>query len=463
MPSIAPSPAPLLPAQGGSLRTRRLRPLWLTLCLAATACAGISGNDRAALTAQIAQGDFRAASAAANQIAISDPKGAAEDLPYALESAAVFLHTGTPRQTAQVLDNAETMMKEAEAARFNTGYRFNSYDGTMVNTYKALAFLADGDRASARVELNRADDRQRRAAEQFESEIAAQRQKLEERGRGGDADMAAALRSATADGAVQQQMAELGQFTGYEPFVNPFATFLHGIFFTYAGDTASDRDKGLNSLRRVRDMAGPGSGLEEEIKAAGRRSPRVWVVLENGGSATFQQQNITFPVPVVTRKGAVASTVTVALPRFVPGRQAARMIYANGANGPVATRRLADFDIVMASEFRRRYPTIIGTAVVEAVLKTAVQQVAGQTGNGALMLLAAVASNISTTDTRSWTALPRDFQFAGMAPRASGKLTLQAEGCAPLGIIDVPVDAPSIVYVKMQRAGARPEIQVYRL
>jgi hypothetical protein len=455
----------VVPPRSSHLPARLGRLGWLTLCLTATACAGISGNDRAAMTTQIAQGDFRAASAAATQIAISDPKGTAEDLPYALEAAAVYLHTGTPRQTTQVLDGAETLMKDAEAARFNTGYRFNSYDGTMVNTYKALAFLATGDRASARVELNRADDRQRRATELFESEIASQRQKLEERGQGG-ADMGAALRTATADASVQQQLAELGRYSGYEPFVNPFATFMHGIFFTYAGETSSDREKGLQSLRRVRDMAGPGAGLEEEISAAGRGSrpaPRVWVVLENGGSATFRQNNITFPVPVKTRSGTIASAVTVALPQFVPGQQAARMIYASGAGGPVATRRMADFDAVMASEFRRRYPTIIGTAVVEAVLKTAMQQVAGQTGNGALMLLAAVASNISTTDTRSWTALPHEFQFAGMVPPSSGKLTLQGEGGAPIGSVDVPVDAPSIVYIKMQRAGARPEVQVIRL
>ena len=51
-------------------------------------------------------------------------------------------------------------------------YLGEEYDGIMINTYKALNFMALGDNDLARVEFNRALDRQRRAKEKFAKEIA---------------------------------------------------------------------------------------------------------------------------------------------------------------------------------------------------------------------------------------------------------------------------------------------------
>ena len=50
-------------------------------------------------------------------------------------------------------------------------YLGEEYDGIMVNTYKALNFMTLGENDQARVEFNRALDRQRRAKEKFAREI----------------------------------------------------------------------------------------------------------------------------------------------------------------------------------------------------------------------------------------------------------------------------------------------------
>ena len=58
-------------------------------------------------------------------------------------------------------------------------YEQSVYDSIMVNTYKALNFTAMGDLENARVEWNRSDDRQRRAAEFFAERINEKREQQE--------------------------------------------------------------------------------------------------------------------------------------------------------------------------------------------------------------------------------------------------------------------------------------------
>src|SRR5699024_3325774 len=57
-------------------------------------------------------------------------------------------------------------------------YKALMSEAVLVNTYKGLAFLAEGNNEYARVEFNRADDRTRRAVDYFHKEIAAQQAAL---------------------------------------------------------------------------------------------------------------------------------------------------------------------------------------------------------------------------------------------------------------------------------------------
>ena len=59
-------------------------------------------------------------------------------------------------------------------------YLGEEYDGIMVNTYKALNFMALGKNDQARIEFNRALDRQRRAKEKFAKEIEKIQNELDE-------------------------------------------------------------------------------------------------------------------------------------------------------------------------------------------------------------------------------------------------------------------------------------------
>jgi hypothetical protein len=117
----------------------------------------------------------------------------------------------------------------------------------------------------------------------------------------------------------------------------------------------------------------------------------------------------------------------------------------------------------MASEFRRRQPLIIGEAVAEVVAKNVGSMVAKKSNNVFLQLASTVVANVSTADTRSWLALPKEFQVARVDVPADGKLAIEGPGGAPLAQVDVPVGQPSIVWVKMQAPSAHPAVQVFKL
>jgi uncharacterized protein len=117
---------------------------------------------------------------------------------------------------------------------------------------------------------------------------------------------------------------------------------------------------------------------------------------------------------------------------------------------------------VMGSEFNRRYPSIIRNAVLEAALKVVLMNVAAQEKSGIALLAATVVSNVSVADVRSWSALPKNFQAARIETPKDGTVRLRTDAGVDLGTAQVPTDVSSIVYVKQERAGSPPAIQVLR-
>ena len=112
-------------------------------------------------------------------------------------------------------------------------YRGQEYDGIMVNTYKALNFMAEGKMDLARVEFNRALDRQRRAKENFSQEIDKLRSQLEAKDQN---DFSKAnVENPKIDELLTQKYPNLHNFEVYPDFVNPFTTYLAGIYFNLEG------------------------------------------------------------------------------------------------------------------------------------------------------------------------------------------------------------------------------------
>jgi hypothetical protein len=223
----------------------------------------------------------------------------------------------------------------------------------------------------------------------------------------------------------------------------------------------SEPEKARRAFQEVRGIA-PSPLLNRDYELAtqrGKFSPKTWVIFENGRGLTLVQYNIKFPVPIVGRRTGV-SVATVALPRLKENASAAQALLVG--DGGERTVVVGDFDQVMGSEFKRRYPWIVRNAVLEAAAKVVLQNVAAQQNSPLALLAATAVSNISFTDVRSWSALPKNFQAARIETPKDGMVRLRTDTGVDFGVTKVPTDVSSIVYVKQETAGSPPAIHVLR-
>ena len=144
----------------------------------------------------------------------------------------------------------------------NLPYRGRAYDKVMVHTYQALNYLQLADPDAARVELNRALQRQRDAV-QANARRIEEAQKLaasareggvrDEQGRQGssyDVDRATSdPRTAAGVSGIESKFN--AAILPYGDYVNPFTTFLDALVFTHQGSDNSDLERARKSWERV--------------------------------------------------------------------------------------------------------------------------------------------------------------------------------------------------------------------
>jgi uncharacterized protein len=398
-------------------------------------CAGsVSPQQSASYDSLLAQGNYSGAASFAQTAGKIAPDGTSSNLLWSLNAGAAMTYAGDAAHTIPVLDHAEDMM----------------------NAYKAISAMQGGRKDIARTELLRSDDRERRAEEELQAEEAkAKRSEADHK----DFDFQGALKAAQSDATLVQVEKDMANYGHYKAFINPFATYLTGLYYLNAAD--SEPEKARKAFQEVRGMA-PSALLNSDYALAakgGKFSPKTWVIFENGQGMTLAQYNVSFPVPIVGRHTGV-SVATVALPRLQVNGSAAQALLV-GDKGE-RTTLVGDFDQVMGSEFNRRYPSIIRNAVLEAALKVVLMNVAAQEKSGIALLAATVVSNVSVADVRSWSALPKNFQAARIETPKDGTVRLRTDAGVDLGTAQVPTDVSSIVYVKQERAGSPPAIQVLR-
>lgn len=431
----------------------------LLAAFAVQGCAGgVSARDVAGYDNQLATGNYAGASTLATGAGGIGADGRSSNLLWSLNAGAATTYSGDGSRTILVLDEAEAMMKRRDLGTTaeKGQYHARTYDGVMVNAYKAISAMHDGHSDIARTELLRSEDRQSRAETDYQAEVAADRAS----GGGDSAELQGMLSSARSNAEYQAASRDMANYGAYKPFINPFATYLAGLYFLNTAD--DNKEKARNAFQRVRGVIGGSVLVDGDYALATQRTkftPKTWVIFENGQGSTLVEYSLTFPVPFVGRHSGVG-VATVAMPRLQENAAAAAGLLV-GEHGD-RTSVIGNFDYVMRSEFQRRYPAILSIAVAEAIAKIALQNAAAQEKTGLALLAAIVVSNISTADVRSWSALPKDFQVARIEAPKDGMVRLRTDTGAEFGSIKVPTDASSIVYVKALRPGSPPSIQVLR-
>ncbi len=410
--------------------------------------------------------------AATTQVALQSSQTAApEDLLYSLEAGTAFRYAHQLKQSNTQFDQAEAILKYHNQQKqlgktvdsigsilVNDAlldYSGTIYDGIMINTYKALNFWQQGDYQNARVEFNRALDRQRRAKEHFSKEISNHKQALAQKQAQDGINYQKNLNNPRIAQIIRKSYSNLDKFAAYPDFINPFTTYLAGLFFLHDGS----HNKAADLLKEAYGMTPKQSVIKDDFIYAQKRAngaqidhKYVWIIFENGMAPIKQEFRVDLPIFLLTRH---VSYTGIALPKL--RLQAPAYPYLNielKPNKVYQTQFLASMDRVIQTEFKKQYPWIVSRALLSAMVKTTAQYYAqqqlGPWGGiiAGLMQLATTAA-----DLRIWSALPKEFQIAKISTPKDGKLNISPPNQPKLSIQLSP-HKNYLLYIKIPMTNA---------
>ncbi len=421
----------------------------------------------------VAVGDMEAAQLFAEKKIHEKGKPRGEDLLWSLQLGSLERMRDNHVQSTVHFDKCEEMIKHFNAEDSALGHAIGStavndnivpytgqiYDGVMVNTYKALNFMYEKKYELARVEFNRALDRQRRAKEIFSQEIQKLQKEVD------DDKNSTVIKDSKNSSELQEHLNEsypsLANFEVYPDFVNPFATYMAGLFFALEGDYSKSIDllkesSGMvpENLYVLQDM----DAVEKCLNTNTRLQDTVWVIFENGQGPVKEEFRLDLPLFLVTNK---VQYVGIALPKLAYRKHAQPYLDIIIQDERFRTQVFSDIDRVIQTEFKKDFDGILTRAIISASAKAATQYALQENDCAVGALLMAVYSFATTTaDVRIWTTLPKDIQVARMAKPANGILSIQGPSLPPKNV-ELPDCNNAIVYVRMIRPEYEPSIEIF--
>jgi len=337
-------------------------------------------------------------------------------------------------------------------------YLGEEYDGIMLNTYKALNFMALGENDQARVEFNRALDRQRRAKEKFAKEIAKLQDELDKSQEKEDSQVKKNVDNPEIDQLINNKYPGLYEFEAYPDFVNPFTTYVAGVFFNLVGD----HSKAVTFLKESYGMVSDNEYVARDLAVTeevldGRTDLKdtVWVVFENGMGPVKEEFRIDIPLFIASDE---VKYFGIALPRLVFREQAYPYLSIKAGGKNYDTQIVANMDRIVQTEFSKDFKGILTRAIMSATAKVVAQYALDKDDDSSpkLVSLFATIYSYATTaaDVRIWTTLPKNFQIARLPIPPDRLITI-----APPGGESFPVEIPAcknaFVYVRIPQKQTR--------
>ncbi|MHC5121062.1 MAG: COG3014 family protein [Planctomycetota bacterium] len=399
------------------------------------------------------------------------PRG--EDLLWSLQIGSIDRIEKNYAQSAEMFDSCEEMMTHFDAENSGLGHTVGAvavnenivpytgqvYDGVMVNTYKALNFISTGQYDLARVEFNRALDRQRRAKETFNQEI--QKQKNQISADENSENVQKSLDNPDMKQRLEEVYPSLYNFSVYPDFVNPFATYMAGLFFLIDGDYS----KSVDLLKESAGMVPENTMILEDLDMVDRVisgghtiEPMLWVIFENGLGPVKEEFRIDLPLFIATDN---IRYVGIALPMLTFRQAASPYLEIKAGSKTSRTQLVADMDRVIHTEFEKDFKGTLTRAIISTTTK-AIAQYALEKNSGSSWASVAMAvySFVTTAaDVRIWTALPKNFQAARLTIPENGILNVSGPNLMPIQV-EIGDCNYAIVYVKMINAAHQPSIEI---
>ena len=414
-----------------------------------------------------------------------------------LEQGAVLRGAGRYEESNQALDRAQNEIDEyAQKAKVRLGqetgallsnqanldYEGRTYDGVMLNTYKALNYLQLGEPDKARPELIRAYQRQGDAVELNQKRIAKVQ---EEAARN---EHSAAIKKAEQDPKLKAQM--MGSYTNldvlssYANYVNPFTVYLDGLFFMTQAADGSDLERARKSFERVVAYAPNNEYIKQDLTTVNDLingkplAPTTYVIFETGCAPVRDQIRIDIPV-VFTKVSYIGAAFPTLKPQgnYVPGLTVTADDAGRGTNdapvgGVIATTSLlASMDSIIGLEFKNELPVIIAKTIASAVVKAAgsyaINETASHQQNWLTALLqlgtAVYQMSVNIADERTWTTLPKEFQVCHFPTPADRKIELQAANGGQRIPVTIADGTINIIYVKSITANSPLLVTQFKL
>ncbi len=329
-------------------------------------------------------------------------------------------------------------------------YQGSMYEKIMLNIYKGLNFMALDNFEDARVEFNRAIDRQRRAKEYFSNEIT----QLKSKQRANQNYQVAQNRYTQK--AIYDSYRELfNSYKAYPDFVNPFTTYMSGLFFLFDGDY----NKAKDLLRDAMSMEPNNTQIEEDFKLADklsgfekRKTHYAWVIYENGKSMVKIEKNINIPLFIFTNKVYYAG---LSLPTLSPRSSSYNYIEVENKKSKI----VANMDNIIEAEFEKRFPQIAFEATLNLIMKTYTQYELNRSGGAIGGLVGAIYQGLTNrADVRSWTALPKNFQVVRFELKTNNVI-IKDDKNRVLSTVMVDRNKDALIYIKSSKRGI---IRVHR-
>jgi hypothetical protein len=276
---------------------------------------------------------------------------------WQLEEGAVLRGAGKYEESNKAFDQAQGKIdqysqeakvrvgQEAGALlsnQANLAYEGRSYDGVMLNTYKALNYLQLGEPDKARVELIRAYQRQQDAVEANKKRIAKVQ---EEAAKSKDKKT---MDKAEQDPKFQAQMqgayTNLNNLKAYADYVNPFTVYLDGLFFTADAADGSDLERARKSFERVVGFDPENNYVKLDLAMVNSLiqgkplTPTTYVIFETGCAPVRDQIRISIPI-IITKVSYVGAAFPTLKPQgnYLPSLTVTASCPIAVANDPVTT------------------------------------------------------------------------------------------------------------------------------
>lgn len=323
-------------------------------------------------------------------------------------------------------------------------YKGSIYEAIMVNVYKGLNFLSLGDKANARVEFNRALDRQRIAKDKYHEQIQSAMKKLSQTDKN-----TKVRKTLSKDFLLNAYNTSLFKgFQAYGDFVNPFATYLSAIFFLSGNDYAKARDL----LKESVAMDPQNTTITEDFKLSNQmllgkypQKPSIWLIYENGKSLKKSEFALNLPLYLVSNR---VLYVGVSMPTLKEQSSSYPYLFLNDKK----TQIIANMDDIIKTEFKIQLPFIITKALTRTILKTFTQTQLYRQNEALGILMAFFNAFSNRADTRSWVSLPKNFQAVRVENGGNGAVIKSNDG-EILSTVQIPQNKNAIIFLTSSQRG----------